>query len=207
MLKPTSRLPFIAPGDLKGGAMLIAAGALVGSAIWLDGPLSRAINGVAVLIWVAAAVVLARSLRFTERRLPPMVFVAGLIVLLVLILRPGDLVAAGIGFALGGSMLALVAPTRGVTWALLLAAAWLPVHIVLRVAFSLLAGSARVRTEPPPTSAFVPLVMILAAFLGALFVILVSRRGGFRGTAAMADATPVVHGEHRFAHRGRTKLR
>lgn len=162
---PTRPLAAASPG-----ALLILAAALVGVAIAADGPLARIANGLGGLLWVTAALLLAGSLRGTRRPWLGALVAAAVIALLVLVVRPGDLAGALLGFALGGLVVALAAPTRRATWAMLMAAAWLPAHVLLRIAEAALAGQARVRTEPPPTAALVPLAMVLAALAAGLLV-------------------------------------
>lgn len=170
---------------LRPGLLLVLAAFLVGLAIVVGGPLGRVVNGAGGLLWVGAAVLLARQLAGARRPWLGIAIVAVVIALLVLAVRPGDIVAAAVGFTLGGALVALIAADRSIVWALLMAAAWLPGHIALRVGLSALADQARVRADPPPTAALVPLTMVVAASVGGLLVAQLRRR-------RLGPATPPV---------------
>jgi hypothetical protein len=158
----------------RGPEVLIAAGVLVGVAIALDGPVSKAVNGIAGVLWILAAVLLVRNSRQTagSTRLFAATVVVGLV--LVLAVRPSDLAWAAVGFAAGGAAVAVVATSARERAALLLPALWLPLHLLVAVIKAAIRAirdqPASVRTDPPPTAALVPLAMIVAAYVGGWLV-------------------------------------
>lgn len=158
----------------RAAELLLMGGIVVGVAIALDGAVSRVLNGVGGLLWVAAAVGLlvdARSRPGFRSFLSATVTVC---LLLVLAVRPSHLLWAAAGFGLGGAAIAYAGRFEPARAALLLPALWLPVHLgvaVVKAAVRVLASEpARVRTEPPPTAALVPVAMIVAAYLGGAAV-------------------------------------
>ena len=161
----------------------MAAG-IVGLAIVADGTTARALNVVGGICWLLAGVFLARSVRSTERWPLATVVMLGMVVVLAMVVRPSDLTVAVAGFATAGALLAALVRERPVGWALLVPAAWLPVHLAIAVGRALREGQASVRTDPPPTAALVPLAMVVAAAVGGLLV--ARLRGGHvrRPTAA-----------------------
>lgn len=175
------------------GSVLVVAACLVGLAIALDeSAAARIVNGLGGLLWLVAAALLAWSLHSgAGRRRSALVLVIAIVVLAILV-RPTDLVAAIVGFAVGGGVVALTARERVMHWTLLVPALWLPVHIIVGIARSSIAGAAAVRTEPPPTAAVVPLTMVLAAGAAGLLVM----RG--RGTVSPPahEATPTTSARH-----------
>jgi hypothetical protein len=150
--------------------MLVAAGALVGVAIALEGAVGRAINGVAGLLWVFAAALLFRAIWRCEGWGRLLATILAIDLVLVLAVRPSDLLWAAIGFTVGGALVALVATRERERAALLLAALWLPLHLLVAIVKTVDRAirdlPATVRTDPPPTAALVPLTMIVAAFAG-----------------------------------------
>jgi len=152
------------------GALLLVAAALVGVAIAVDGTAARVLNGIGALGWLVAAAILVKSLRGSRRGVTVGSAAAAVILLLALVVRPSDLAAALVGFAAAGTTIALIGRDRPVEWALAVPAFWLPVHLTLAVGRAAVAGEARVRTDPPPTAALVPLAMVLAALAGGLVV-------------------------------------
>lgn len=157
-----------------GAAGLVLAGALVGLAIAADGAVARAVNGVGGLLWLGSLGVLAWSVRREPGRVVGAAAVLGAALALTFLVRPSELVPATLGFAVGGALVAGAARRRELVWALLVPAAWLPVHLGVAVGRavvrSLTDGTPAVRTDPPPTAALVPLAMVLAAGLGGLAV-------------------------------------
>lgn len=158
------------------GLLLLLAAVLVGIAIVVDGQLGRVVNGVGGAIWLVAAVLLGRELRGARRPWFGAAAVIVVIATLVLVVRPGDMFAALIGFALGGAIVAALVVDRSVVWSLMMVAVWLPGHIALRVALAALAGETRVRTDPPPTAALVPATMVVAALAAGTLVDRLRRR-------------------------------
>jgi hypothetical protein len=152
------------------GLLLAGAAAVVGVAIALDGTPARVVNGLGVLGWFAAGALLVRSLRRSRGRLVGAAATAAAVLVLAFVVRPSDLVAALVGFSLGGALVATVARDAPLHWALLLPAAWLPAHVAVAIGRSVLAGATSVRTDPPPTAVVVPLAMVAAATAAGLLV-------------------------------------
>ena len=155
-------------------AILLLAGTVVAIAISTDGLVSRTVNGIAGMLWIFSAWMLLRLLRSDARFWPRLAQVSGLCLLLVIFVRPSDLAFALIGFSAAGAFIAATTGQRGLTWAALLPALWLPVHLATAVAKavnrSLTGQEATLRSDPPPTAAVVPLAMIVGAMLGAWLV-------------------------------------
>lgn len=153
-----------------GGMLLLAATVMVGAAIVGDGQAARVVNGVGVAGWLAAFVLLGLSARGSKRWPRSAAMVAVLVFVLTVMVRFRDLALATVAFSIAGALVAVIERDRSLQWALLVPAAWLPAHVVVNVARSVLAGSTRVRTEPPQTAALVPLVMVVGAAVGCLVV-------------------------------------
>ena len=173
---------------VKAGAIgLVLAGLVVAIAISTDGALSRGINGIGALVWLAATVALVVGLRDGSRWWPTLALAAAVTAILSFVVEPTSVVTAVPGFALGGAALAAIS-ARPVAWALVVPALWLPVHLLTAVLPAILraadGGEASVRTDPPPTAAIVPVMMILSAGAAGW---LVSRIRAGRG-----DSRPVV---------------
>ncbi len=174
---------------LKSPITLAAAALLVGIAIVWDGAAARALNGVGGILWVACAVVMAKSLRSDPRWWQRGALVLALALCFAVVVRPSDGLIAIVAFGLGGSAIASVSMPRAVAWSVLLPAIWLPVHLtvaIARAAFRAITdGEASVRTDPPPTTAIVPLLMVMAAWAGALLVVRFMRARGAVPRAAV----------------------
>lgn len=158
--------------------LIVLAAVLVGVAIILDSGLGRALNGLGAVAWVGGAALLLWSLRSEPQAklLAGLALVAG--VVLAVLVRPNDLVGALVGFGVAGVLVALVAPRQQMSWAMLVPALYLPAHLMVAISRSVLSGSPSVRTEPPPTAPFVPLVMVLVAALVGWIVGAVRERRG-----------------------------
>lgn len=149
---------------------LIAAAAIVGVAIVADGTSSRIANGVGGTLWLVATGGLIWSARQAVRILTVVALVT-VATLLALVVRPTNLALALVGFGAGGALVASLAPSVPITWSAMLSGLWLPAHIVTSIGRSLLAGDeARVRTEPPPTAALVPLAIVVGAIVAGAAV-------------------------------------
>lgn len=149
----------------------LALGALlVGAAIVMDSDLGRAVNGVGGLLWFASTALMT----IVAVRGRPPAWLWGVLALVVMtvafIVKPSAIVPAMIGFIPAGALLAAIAPKSKLLWAALVPAWYLPAHIGTAVAMSavnsLLGNEASLRTDPPPTAAIVPLVMIGCALAG-----------------------------------------
>ena len=152
------------------GGLLILAAAIVGLAIALDGTAARLLNGVGGLCWLAAAALLARSLRRDRERPIPLALAAVAVLTFALAVRPSDLLASLVGFSVAGALVAAVARRHPLRWALLVPAAWLPAHLAIAILRALRDDAGTVRADPPPTAALVPLSMVLAALAAAWLV-------------------------------------
>jgi hypothetical protein len=174
---------------LKSPITLAAAALFVGIAIVWDGAAARALNGVGGILWVACAVVMAKSLRSDPRWWQRGALVLTLALFFAVVVRPSDGLIAIVAFGLGGAAIANVSMPRAVTWSVLLPAMWLPVHLAVAIvsaAFRAITdGEASVRTDPPPTTAIVPLLMVMAAWAGALLVVRFMRARGAVPRAAV----------------------
>lgn len=166
----------------RGAEILIAAGVVVGIAISLDGAVSRGFNGLAGILWFIAAASLAiENMKRPEARevLPATILYC---LVLVLAVRPSDLLWAAVGFSVAGGLIAFRAGRTPERAALLLPALWLPVHLAVAVVRAVIRAienePARVRTDPPPTAAIVPLAMIVAAYAGGWAVARYRTRNG-----------------------------
>ena len=171
------------------GVLLVLAAAIVGLASALDGTAARLLNGVGGLCWLAAAALLARSLRRARERRLSLAVVAVAVLVLALAVRPSDLPASLVGFSVAGALVAVVARHHPLRWALLVPAAWLPAHLAIAILRAFRDGTRTVRTDPPPTAALVPLSMVLAALAAAW---LVDRR---RQAIASRPPTLPVHAD------------
>jgi hypothetical protein len=166
------------PGAWRGAAAgLIVAAAIVGIAITAGGSTARTLNGVGAIVWIASGVVLALTLPGVERKGLGWLAVAAAGLVLGGIVRPGTITEAIITFGIAGAVVVLAAGDRSGSWAFLVPAIYLPVHLLIGIGRALLRESG-VRTDPPPTPAILPLVMILSAALAGSLVaaLLRSRR-------------------------------
>lgn len=155
---------------LIGIVELLIAAMLVGVAITLDGDAGRITNGVGGALWFGAAVILLIATLRTRpaRKLWPIF--ALLVIAVAFVITPSALVLALIGFVPAGFVMARVAGRHELLWAAMIPAWYLPAHIGTAVAKAAgraaLGMDAPVRTDPPPTGAIVPAVMVLAALAG-----------------------------------------
>jgi hypothetical protein len=160
--------------EQTGIALLLVAGVVVAIAIATEGALSRAVNGIAGVLWILSAWFLVNALRSDLKFWPRLAQVTAICLVLVLVVRPGDLALALSGFSAAGAIVAATTGTRGFTWAVLLPALWLPVHLgtaVAKAAYRAIADQpAALRSDPPPTAAIVPFSMIVGAMIGAWLV-------------------------------------
>ena len=150
--------------------LLIASGGVVGGAIALGGESGRALNGVGGAGWLIAVVLLVATLRRVSDWQRGFGCAVAVTLGLAWLVSPSDLTAAIVGFGAAGAVVAAATSVHRSAWALLVPALWLPLHVGSAIVRSAIAGEARVRTEPPPTAALVPLAMILAAWSCGLIV-------------------------------------
>ncbi len=157
---------------IRGLIALLAGAILVGVAIVVDGPVGRLINGAGGILWFTSAAILTGA---AVRSRPPR-WLWGVLALLTVtvafIVKPSAALPAVIGFAGTGFIMGLLVPESRMVWAALVPAWYLPAHIGTAVAMSVLdslvGNEASLRTDPPPTAAMVPMLMVLCALLGGL---------------------------------------
>jgi len=149
---------------------LAVATVIVGASIVTDGTVSRSLNGIAGLRWFASAAMFAIE---GGRRGAPGPLWAGILALaagVAFVVRPSDLALAIAGFAPAGFLAGVAGQKDFMLWAKMVPALYLPMHIgtaVLKAAGrSALGMESGIRTEPPPTAAIVPAVMVVAAMAG-----------------------------------------
>ncbi|HYP61992.1 MAG TPA: hypothetical protein VEQ36_16315 [Thermomicrobiales bacterium] len=151
--------------------VLVIAAIVVGIAIGMDGDGRRFVNGIGGVLWlVGAFLIFTRSVAsgVTWRQI-------GLVIVVILVLssliRPTDPVWAVIGFGWGGVVVGFAGRDLGSKLGAMLGALWLPAHLFIAVVRAgireLRDQPAALRTDPPPTAVFVPLIMVLAAWLFA----------------------------------------
>lgn len=144
--------------------LLVIAGAAVAASILSGPPFATVLNGLGGLLWVVSAVWMLVSLRGERRWLPIVAVALAAALLMAVVVRPGTYPEAILGFLVAGGAVALAARGGSGHWALLAPALYFPLHIGIAIVRVVLSGGARaVRTDPPPTEAFVPLSMVLAA--------------------------------------------
>jgi hypothetical protein len=153
-----------------GSGVLVAATLVVGVSIVLDDAPARILNGVGGLTWFASAAILAAEGKRREAPLTQWAAIGALTAAVAFVIRPSDLVLASIGFGAAGLGAGLIAKRDVMLWAKMVPALYLPMHIgtaVLKAAGrSMLGMESSIRTEPPPTAAIVPAVMVAAAVVG-----------------------------------------
>ncbi len=159
---------------------LAVAAALVGVAIVTDGGLASATNGAGGILWLAAAVLIFRRLGWGRGSRWMVPLVVAVTFALVLLVRPRDPLMAIVGFSIGGFLIGGLANQDRVRWAAMVPALWLPLHLGVAITRAVLreasGDAASVRTDPPPTAALVPLLMVGSAVGGGLLVSWVLRR-------------------------------
>ena len=149
--------------------LLAVAAGVVGIAISIDGESRRFVNGIGGIIWiVAAARITIRAIGVGVERIQLVLVLTTILVLSVLI-RPTDLLWALIGFGWGGVLVGFAGRERGSVLGALLAAWWLPAHLLIAISRSVIRElrdqPAALRSDPPPTALLAPLVMVLAAWM------------------------------------------
>ncbi len=150
--------------------LLIMSGAVVGVAVAIGGDFGRALNGVGGLGWMIGAALLVIGLRRIPSRWRGYGIAAVVALGLSWFVSASDFAATVLGFGAAGALVALATVERRSAWALLVPALWLPLHVGTAIMRAAVAGEGRVRTEPPPTAALVPLAMIVAAWGCGMFV-------------------------------------
>lgn len=156
--------------EALGIAGLLLGAIMVGVAIVLDGGAGRIVNGAGGLLWFGSTA----GLTVVARRAGAPAWRWGLLALITItvafVVTPSAAVPTIIGFIPAGVLMALVARRHPLLWAALVPAWYLPAHIgtaILRsVVRSVMGHEASIRTDPPPTAAFVPALMVACALLG-----------------------------------------
>lgn len=178
----------ISRSNLQATGCLIAASLVVALAILANGSAAKMFNGIGGVLWLASAVMLLRSLRTSDRFRAYFTLVFAVCLLLVLLVKPANLIWALIGFGVGGVLVGSITGVQALDWGPLLPALWLPTHLlvaVARAAIRSIEGShAPVRTDPPPTAALVPFAMVVAALAGAWLVVRLRNRSLANSTLA-----------------------
>ena len=152
--------------------LLAAAAVVVGIAIVIGGDTRRIVNGVGGIVWLVAAYLIvtrAISAGVGWKQIGQVVFV---IVILSYLIRPTDPLWALIGFGWGGVAVGFNGRSLGSRMGAMLGALWLPTHLLIAVIRAVVRNvrdePVALRTDPPPTAALVPLIMVLAAWLFAV---------------------------------------
>ena len=166
--------------EQTGTLLLVAAGLVVAVAIAASGPIARGTNGIAGILWIVSAVMLVSAQRDDPHFWSRFAIVAAIGLGLVLFIKPSNLMWAIVGFGVAGALIALLFGEQGIGWAKVLPALWLPEHLGTAIGRAIYRAfrdiPTTVRTDPPPTAAFVPLAMILAAWGGALILVRLRNR-------------------------------
>lgn len=158
----------------SGIGLLVLASLVVAVAILTNGSVSRAVNGVGGILWLVALVLVWRAIHRGERWIASTAAALALTFGLVLFVKPSDLGLAMVGFGIAGALMGLLVRRQELLWAALIPALWLPVHLSVAISRAVMETAsdqtASVRTDPPPTEAFVPFAMVVAAILGGVTV-------------------------------------
>lgn len=153
-----------------GTITLAVATVIVGASIVADGTLSRALNGVAGVTWFASSAMFIVEGRRRGASGLQWIGIAALTAAVAFVVKPSDIVLATVGFVPAGLAAAMIVGREPVFWAKMIPALYLPLHIgtaVLKAAIrNAMGNEASIRTEPPPTAAIVPAVMLVAAIAG-----------------------------------------
>lgn len=151
---------------------LTAASMVVGASILADGQAATLLNGVAGVTWFVSSGMFVMAGRRKGASRLQWVGILGLTASVAYLIRPSDLPLAVAGFGVTGAFAAYAAGRDPMLWAKMVPALYLPMHIGTAVAKaatrSLMGMEAHIRTDPPPTAAIVPLVMVGAAIVGGL---------------------------------------
>jgi hypothetical protein len=170
---------------------LFTASLVVAVAILVDGAAVKTLNGIGGLLWIGSAVILIRSLRLSAHFAKWFSVIFADCLLLVIFVKPTNLVWALIGFGLGGVLIGLLMGAQALNWAPLLPALWLAIHLLVAISRAVLrsieGSEASVRSDPPPTAALVPFAMVVATFAGAWLVDWFRRRNRAKINSLVVD--------------------
>lgn len=160
--------------ERMGTLLLFAATIVVAVSILLDGSPAKVTNGLAGLLWFGSATVLVLYAWRSDRRGSVWLAAIALTAAVAFVAKPTDFAMAVLGFGIAGALVAWFAGRNYLLWAKVIVAIYLPMHIgtaILKAVVQEMRGDgASLRTDPPPTAAIVPLVMLLAAMAGAWIV-------------------------------------
>jgi hypothetical protein len=149
--------------------LLVAAAIIVGVAIAMGGDARRFVNGVGGVVWLVAGFLIVTRAVASGVSLRQVGQVAFVIVILSYLIRPTDPFWAAIGFGWGGVAVGFNGRDLGSKMGAMLGALWLPTHLLLAVARAVVRNirdePAALRSDPPPTAALVPLIMVVAAWM------------------------------------------
>ena len=152
--------------------LLVVAAVIVGVAIAMGGDARRFINGIGGVLWLVAGFLIVTRAVAAGVSLKQIGQVAFVILILSYLIRPSDPLWAVIGFGWGGVAVGFNGRVLGSKMGAMLGALWLPTHLLLAVTRTVVRNirdePAALRTDPPPTAALVPLIMVLAAWLFAV---------------------------------------
>jgi len=158
--------------EQAGTIAVAAATILVAASILAERDAGRILNGLAGLTWFASAGFLGVAASRVSGGWQVWSLTVAMTGLVACLVKPSDFVPAVVGFGLAGGAMALVAGRHGLLWAKLVVALYLPFHIgsaLARAMYRAIMGNeAAIRSDPPPTAAVIPMVMLLAAICGAL---------------------------------------
>ena len=170
-----------------GSATLLGATAVVGAAIEIEGSTGRILNGAGGITWFAAAGMLGVAAVKSGEPKQRWLVAIGLTAVVAFVAKPTDLTLAASGLGASGVIIASLVRKHPLLWATLIPALYLPMHIgtaILKaIGRSALGMESSIRSEPPPTAAIVPFVMVAAAMIGGWIVSRVrdNRSGGKLG--------------------------
>ncbi len=166
--------------ERTGTVLLAFATITVGVAILAGGSTGRALNGLSGICWFASAGLLVSAASRSSRQPTRWLIILGLTAVVAFVIRPSDLVLATVGFGGAGLLIGIIARDRELLWVKLVPALYLPFHIgtaVLKAVVRSMTGTeASIRSEPPPTAAIVPLVMLGAALVGGYVAVSLKSR-------------------------------
>lgn len=174
--------------ERKATVTLAAATVIVGASIVADGTLARTLNGVAGLTWFSSSAMFIVEGR--RRGSSPLQWtgILALIAGVAFVIKPSDMVLAISGFVPAGFLAAAAVRRDPMLWAKMIPALYLPMHIgtaILKAAGrSALGLESSIRTEPPPTAAIVPAIMLGAAMVGGWIATKARGRHGGSGRIA-----------------------
>lgn len=160
---------------------LAVATVIVGASIVADGQLAKGLNGISGLTWFSASAMFIIEARRRGTSSLQWVGVTALTVAVAFLIKPSDIVLATIGFVPAAIAAGMIIRREPMLAAKLIPALYLPLHIGTAVAKaagrSALGLESSIRTDPPPTAAIVPAVMLGAAMVGGFIATKLARRG------------------------------